>query len=54
MKHKDMAGRLIGDDLVLLTYLTEVEGLKARRSSLWHRRGTDNWVLVHHQGTPVP
>jgi hypothetical protein len=51
--HSEVTGRVVGDDLVLLSYVTSSVGRRARRSSLWRRReGT--WELVHHQGTPMP
>jgi hypothetical protein len=49
----EMSGRTVSPGLVLLTYVTEVEGRRARRSSLW-RRSTTGWRVLHHQGTPVP
>jgi hypothetical protein len=49
----EMSGRSVGPGLVLLTYVTEVEGRRARRSSLW-RRSTQGWRVLHHQGTPIP
>jgi hypothetical protein len=49
----DMSGRTVGPGLVLLTYVTQVEGRRARRSSLW-RRSTSGWRVLHHQGTPIP
>ena len=49
----EMRGRTVGPGLVLLTYVTEVEGRQARRSSLW-RRSTRGWRVLHHQGTPIP
>lgn len=48
----DMSGRTVGEGLVLLTYVTEIEGRRARRSSLW-RQSTNGWRVVHHQGTPI-
>ena len=49
----DMNGRMVGRGFVLLTYVTEVEGRRARRSSLW-RQSTKEWRVLHHQGTPIP
>ena len=49
----DMSGRTVGPGFVLLTYVTEVEGRRARRSSLW-RQSTKGWRVLHHQGTPIP
>jgi len=49
----EMSGRTVSSGLVLLTYITEVEGRRTRRSSLW-RQSTKGWRVLHHQGTPVP
>lgn len=49
----DMSGRRVGAGFVLLTYVTQVEGRRARRSSLW-RQSTKGWRVLHHQGTPAP
>ena len=49
----EMNGRTVGPGLVLLTYITQVEGQRARRSSLW-RQSTTGWRILHHQGTPAP
>ena len=51
--YSDMSGRTIGPGLVLLTYVTQVEGQRARRSSLW-RQSMKEWRVLHHQGTPIP
>ncbi|NYH55185.1 hypothetical protein HNR06_004774 [Nocardiopsis arvandica] len=50
----DMVGRLLAPDLVHLTYATEVDGTRARRSSLWRRGADGTWRIYYHQGTPVP
>jgi hypothetical protein len=50
---RDMSGRLVGPGFVLLTYVTQVEGRRARRSSLW-RQSMKGWRVLHHQGTPIP
>ena len=49
----DMSGRTVAPGLVLLTYVTQVEGRRARRSSLW-RQSLKGWRVLHHQGTPIP
>jgi hypothetical protein len=49
----DMSGRRVGPGFVLLTYVTQVEGRRARRSSLW-RQSMKGWRVLHHQGTPIP
>lgn len=48
----EMSGRTVGPGLVLLTYVTEVEGRRVRRSSLW-RQSTKGWRVLYHQGTPI-
>lgn len=51
--YSDMSGRTVGPGLVLLTYVTQVEGQRTRRSSLW-RQSMKGWRVLHHQGTPIP
>lgn len=53
MECREMSGRSVGSDLVLLSYVSEVERRRAHRSSLWQRHGA-TWQILHHQGTPVP
>lgn len=48
----DMAGAFVTPDLVLLTYVTNWQGRRPRRSSLW-RCSAGAWRLVHHQGTLI-
>jgi len=43
----------LGEEVVLVTYLSDRATRPARRSSVWHRRD-GAWRLRHHQGTPVP
>ncbi len=50
---RDLEGTRLGADLVHLTYTSESGGRRARRSSLW-RRTDGRWLLLFHQGTPVP
>jgi hypothetical protein len=50
---EDMEGRHLADDLVLLTYVSDNDGRRARRSSLWRRSG-GSWRMVFHQGTLLP
>ena len=47
----EMAGAVVGPELLLLTYVWHWRGRRARRSSLW-RRSADSWRLLYHQGTP--
>lgn len=48
----EMTGAVVSPDLVLLTYVSDWRGRRARRSSLW-RRSSGAWRLLHHQGTLV-
>jgi hypothetical protein len=48
----EMAGAVVGPELVLLTHVWHWRGRRARRSSLW-RRSAGSWRLLHHQGTPL-
>ena len=41
----------LGDSIIQATYITELSGKKARRSSLW--RMEDDWKMFFHQGTPI-
>ncbi|MER6784887.1 nuclear transport factor 2 family protein [Streptomyces sp. NPDC000658] len=50
-----IAGVVLAPGLVHLTYETDFDGRRARRSSLWRRRsGETGWRMYHHQATPVP
>jgi len=49
---RDLHGQRVADDVVHLTYVTDVAGRVARRSSVWRRTG-DGWRLWFHQGTPL-
>jgi hypothetical protein len=47
--------RLLGPDIALVTYVSEVERSeveRANRSSVWSRT-EDGWKLRFHQGTPA-
>ncbi|WP_030389805.1 DUF4440 domain-containing protein [Streptomyces sp. NRRL S-241] len=51
----EMTGVLLAPGLVHLTYETVIEGNRARRSSLWRRRGEEaEWQMYYHQATPCP
>lgn len=50
----DLVARRIGPDAVLLTYRSTRAGHDALRSSTWIRDDTGTWLLLFHQGTPVP
>ncbi|MCQ9178896.1 nuclear transport factor 2 family protein [Streptomyces sp. IBSBF 2953] len=46
---------VLAPGLVHLTYETDFDGRRARRSSLWRKRGEETgWRMYYHQGTPVP
>jgi len=49
----EMTGRLLAPGVVLLTYVSDADGRRARRSSIW-RRHADGMRVVHHHGTPLP
>ncbi|WP_284440313.1 nuclear transport factor 2 family protein [Streptomyces vilmorinianum] len=50
-----MAGTVLAPGLVHLTYETRIDGLHARRSSLWRRHPDGSgWRMYYHQATPVP
>ncbi|MFD7753078.1 DUF4440 domain-containing protein [Streptomyces sp. NPDC059757] len=46
-----MRGVQLADELVHLTFDSEVKGLRAHRSSLW-RLTERGWLLYFHQATP--
>ncbi|MFD7230164.1 DUF4440 domain-containing protein [Streptomyces sp. NPDC059881] len=46
-----MKGTRLAPDVVHLTFVTELGGRRAHRSSLW-RRTDGGWRLYFHQGTP--
>jgi hypothetical protein len=48
--HAKLTGEVLAPGVVLLTYVSDPTGRRARRSSLW-RRTPDGWKLRHHQGT---
>ncbi|TXS43646.1 nuclear transport factor 2 family protein [Streptomyces sp. OR43] len=47
-----MSGVLLAPGLVHLTYTSERNGRRFRRSSLW-RRSDAGWRMYFHQGTPA-
>jgi ribonuclease HI len=49
----DMEGRRLADDLVLLTYVSDESGRRARRTSLWRFDEGSGWRFLHHQGTLI-
>jgi hypothetical protein len=46
----DMEGRLLAPGIVHLTYVSDYNGRRARRSSIW-RWSEQGWRLYFHQGT---
>lgn len=52
LEASDMTGRSIAANLVLLTYVTNQGGRRARRSSIW-RKTNGVWQLLFHQGTLI-
>ncbi|KQU61159.1 ribonuclease H [Rhodococcus sp. Leaf278] len=48
----ELSGRAISADFVLVQWISQTLGKRARRTSLW-RRTASGWELIHHQGTPL-
>lgn len=40
----------LAEDVVLATYLVEIDGARSLRSSIWKYNG-DAWQMIFHQGT---
>lgn len=49
----DMEAVQLAPGVVLLTYVSDGAGRRARRSAIWRRVG-GRWRLLHHQGTLAP
>ncbi|MFC8277474.1 DUF4440 domain-containing protein [Streptomyces sp. NPDC057271] len=50
-----MTGVVLAPGVVHLTYETEIEGRRARRSSVWRRVDEEaGWRMYYHQATPIP
>ena len=49
----DMEALQLADGVVLLTYVSDRAGRRARRSAIW-RRVDGRWRVLHHQGTLAP
>jgi hypothetical protein len=51
----DLQAAVVGPGLILVTYMSDRRGRRARRSSLWRRSGRA-WRLLHHHGrcSPTP
>ncbi|OAR22653.1 DUF4440 domain-containing protein [Streptomyces sp. ERV7] len=52
IKVEEMSGTVLAPGVVHLTYVSEHEGRRARRSSLWRLTET-GWRMYFHQGTPA-
>ena len=53
VKLTNLAARYLSDAVILCTYESNSDRGRVRRSSLW-RQCEGRWLLVFHQGTPVP
>jgi len=51
IRDEQMEGRRLAEDVVLLTYVSDAAGRRARRTSLWRFHEGHGWRLLHHQGT---
>ncbi|MFD9224752.1 DUF4440 domain-containing protein [Streptomyces sp. NPDC060064] len=50
-----VTGVLLAPGLVHLTYETTIDGVRARRASLWRKQPADGtWRMYFHQATPIP
>jgi len=50
---RDFTARVLGDGVVLVTYVCVGAERLSNRSSIWRYDG-DHWLMEFHQGTPVP
>ena len=51
----EITGVLLAPNLVHLTFETDFNGNRARRTSLWRKQDEETgWRMYYHQGTPVP
>ena len=48
-----MRGWLLANGLVMLKYVSENNGRRSNRTSLWRRVEPGHWQMFHHQGTPA-
>lgn len=53
IRDEQMTGRHLADHLVLLTYVSDESGRRARLTSLWRFDEVAGWRLPHHQGTLI-
>jgi hypothetical protein len=51
IRDEEMEGTLLAEDIVLLAYVSDAAGRRARRTSIWKRGEDAGWRLLHHQGT---
>lgn len=51
IRDEEMEGFLLAEDIVLLTYVSDAAGRRARRTSIWKLDEDAGWRLLHHQGT---
>ena len=51
IKVENMRGWLLADGLVMLKCISENQGRRANRTSLWRRTAAGRWQIFHHQGT---
>ncbi len=50
----DMHGVRLAEGVVLVRYVAVVGDRRSNRSSIWQRGADGRWLMLHHQGTPVP
>jgi hypothetical protein len=48
---ENMRGWLLAEGLVMLKYVSENNGRRSNRTSLWRRVEPGYWQVFHHQGT---
>ena len=48
---ENMRGWLLAEGLVMLKYVSENNGRRSNRTSLWRRVEPGHWQVFHHQGT---
>ena len=53
VRARDMVGRSLAPGIVHLTFVTEVGGLRALRTSIWRQGPDGTWRIYYHQGTPA-
>jgi hypothetical protein len=51
IREEEMEGTALAEGIVLLTYVSDAAGRRARRTSIWKRDEDAGWRLLHHQGT---